>query len=343
MGSPATGNTIGIVSVVCLAAIAKPRTIGFMSATARSARAQQPAMPVIGFVGSDSPDLYADRLRAFRLGLKVTGFIEGQSVATEYRWAEGRNDRLPALTTDLLRRQVAVIVAPTTHSALAAKAATETIPIVFFVAGDPVELGLVTSRNRPGGNLTGATTLTLEVGAKRLELLHEMVPTATIIGLLVNPTSPNIAEAQSRDLQIAGRALGLQVHVLSASTDLDFDTVFANVAQLRAGGLVISSDSFFFSRSEQLAALAARHAVPAIYGFRESATAGGLIRYGGSLTESFRWVGIYTGRILKGDKPGDLPVQQSTKLGLIINLKGATAIGLEFPAALITRADDVIE
>jgi putative ABC transport system substrate-binding protein len=308
-----------------------------------AARAQQPAMPVIGFVGSDSLGLYADRLRAFRLGLKAAGYIEGQNVAIEYRWAEGQNDRLPALMADLARREVVVIVAPTTPSALAAKAATKTIPIVFFVAGDPVELGLVASLNRPGGNLTGATTLTLEVAPKWLELLHEMVPTATIMALLINPTSPNLAEAQSRDLQTAARSLGLQVHVLHASTDRDFDGVFATVAQLRAGGLVISSDSFFFSRSEQLAALAARHTVPAIYGFRESAAAGGLMSYGGSLAESFRWVGVYTGRILKGEKPGDLPVQQSTKVELIINFKAATALGLEVPATLLTRADEVIE
>jgi putative ABC transport system substrate-binding protein len=316
---------------------------GVAAALPLAALAQQPGMPTIGFVGSDSPHLYADRLRAFRLGLKVTGFIEGQNVAIEYRWAEGRNDRLPALTADLVSRQVTVIVATTTPSALAAKATTKTVSIVFFVAGDPVELGLVASLNRPGGNLTGATTLTLEVGPKRLELLHEMVPNAMIIALLVNPTSPNLAEAQSRDLQAAARVLGLQVHVLRASADRDFDAVFASVAQLRAGALVVSSDSFFFSRSEQLAALAARHSVPTIYGFRESAAAGGLMSYGGSLAESHRWLGVYTGRILKGEKPANLPVQQSTKVELIINLKAAAAIGLEVPPALITRADDVIE
>jgi putative ABC transport system substrate-binding protein len=205
------------------------------------AHAQQPAeLPTIGFVGSDSPDLYADRLRAFRLGMKVAGFIEGQNVAIEYRWAEGRNDKLPALTADLVGRQVYVIVATTTPSAIAAKSATKTIPIVFFVAGDPVELGLVESLNRPGGNLTGATTLTLEVGQKRLELLHEMVPKANIIALLVNPSSPNLAEAQSRDLQTAADQLGLQLHVLHASTEGEFDPGFSRVAQLRAGGLVIS-------------------------------------------------------------------------------------------------------
>ena len=309
-----------------------------------AARAQQPGkLPTIGFVGSDSPDLYADRLRAFRLGLKSTGFIEGQNVAIEYRWAEGRNDNLPALTTDLVHRQVAVIVAPTTPSVLAAKAATETIPIVFFVAGDPVDLGLVASLGRPSGNLTGATTLTLEVGPKWLQLLHEMVPNATSLALLINPTSPNLAETQSRDLQTAARSRGLQLHVLRASSDADFETAFESVARLRAAGLVISSDSFFFSRSNQLATLAARHAVPAIFGFREFVAAGGLMSYGGSLAESFRWVGVYTGRIVKGEKPADLPVQQSTKIELFINLKTAQALGLEVPPTLLTRADEVIE
>jgi putative ABC transport system substrate-binding protein len=316
---------------------------GAAAAWPLAARAQQSAKPVIGFVGSDSPDLYADRLRAFRLGLKDTGYVEGQNVAIEYRWAEGRNDRLPALTADLIQRQVAVIVATTTPSALAAKVATKTVPIVFFVAGDPVELGLVASLNRPGGNLTGATTLTLEVGPKRLELLHQMIPTATVIALLVNPTSPNLAEAQSRDLQTPARILGLQIHVLRASTDRDFDTVFATLAELRAGGLVVSSDSFFFSRSEQLAVLAARHAVPAIYGFRESAVAGGLMSYGGSLADSHRWIGVYAGRILKGEKPSDLPVQQSTKVELIINLKTAKTLGLEVPPTLLARTDEAIE
>jgi putative ABC transport system substrate-binding protein len=309
-----------------------------------AARAQQPGkLPTIGFVGSDSPDLYADRLRAFRLGLKSTGFIEGQNVAIEYRWAEGRNDKLPALTTDLVHRQVAVIVATTTPSVLAAKAATETIPIVFFVAGDPVDLGLVASLGRPSGNLTGATTLTLEVGPKWLQLLHEMVPNATSLALLINPTSPNLAETQSRDLQTAARSRGLQLHVLRASSDPEFETAFESVARLRAAGLVISSDSFFFSRSNQLATLAARHAVPAIFGFREFVAAGGLMSYGGSLAESFRWVGVYTGRIVKGEKPADLPVQQSTKIELFINLKTAQALGLEVPPTLLTRADEVIE
>jgi putative ABC transport system substrate-binding protein len=308
-----------------------------------AARAQQPAMPVIGFLGSDSPDLYTDRLRAFRQGLKETGYVEGQNLAIEYRWAEGRNDQLSALVADLVRREVAVIAAFTTPSALAVKAATSTIPIVFFTAGDPVALGLVASLNRPGGNLTGTTTLTLEVGAKWLQLLHEMVPTATTFALLVNPTSPNLAEAQSKDLQDAARILGLQIHVLHASTDNDLDTAFATLVRLRAGGLVISSDSFLFARSEQLAALAVRHAVPTIFGFREFAAAGGLMSYGANLRDQDRTMGVYTGRILKGEKPADLPVQQATKIELVINLKTANTLGLTVPPTLLTRADDVIE
>jgi putative ABC transport system substrate-binding protein len=317
---------------------------GSAAAWPLAARAQQPvAMPTIGFAGGDSPDQWAVLLRAFRLGLKATGFIEGQNVAIEYRWTEGRNDKLPALTADLVSRQVAIIVAPTTPSVLAVKAATKTIPIVFFTAGDPIDLGLVTSLRRPDSNLTGATTLTLEVGQKWVQLLHEMVPNATSLALLINPTSPNLAKAQSSDLQTAAHGLGLQLHVLQASTDRDFDGAFASVTRLQAGGLVISSDSFFFSQSHQLATLALQHAVPSIFGFREFVTAGGLMSYGGSLTESFRWVGVYTGRILKGEKPADLPVQQSTKIELFINLKTAQALGLEVPPTLLTRAEDVIE
>ena len=317
--------------------------LGGAAALPLAARAQQSAMPVIGFLGSDSPDLYADRLRAFRQGLKETGYIEGQNVAVEYRWADGRNDRLPALAGDLVRRQPAAIVTPTTPATLASKEATATIPIIFFVAADPVALGLVASLNRPGGNITGTTTLTLEVGRKWPQLLQEMVPAATALALLVNPTSPVLADAQSKDLQAAARTLGLQIHVLHAATDRDFNDVFEGLVQLRAGGLIISSDLFFFTRSEQLAALAVRHTVPAIFGFREFAVAGGLMSYGGSVADAHRWLGIYTGRILKGEKPASLPVQQAVKVELIINLKTAKSLGLEIPPTLLARADEVIE
>ena len=316
---------------------------GAAAAWPMAAKAQQPAMPVVGLLHGGSPDLFANLVRAFRQGLKETGYIEGQNLAIEYRWAGGDNDKLAALATDLVHRRVALIGALTTPAALAAKAATATIPLVFFVAGDPVELGLVASLNRPGGNLTGTTTLTLEVGPKRLELLHQMIPTATNIALLVNPTSPNLAEAQVRDLRTAASAFGLQIHVLEASTERDFDTVFASLVQLRAAGLVISSDSFLFSRGEQLAALAARYGVAAIFPFRENAEAGGLISYGGSLADSHRLDGVYAGRILKGEKPADLPIQQSTKLELVINIKAAKALGIDVPLHLQQIADEVIE
>src|SRR5262245_5297342 len=310
-----------------------------------AARAQQPAMPVIGFLGGTSPEVYADRLSAFRQGLKEAGYVEGQNVEVDYIWAEGHNDRLPKLAAQLVRRQVAVIVAAGgTPSALAAKAATTTIPIVFGVAVDPVELGLVSSLNRPDRNLTGVTNLNVEVGPKRLELLRELLPSATIIAVLVNPTSPAIAEPFVRDLEASAPTLGLQLHVLHASTERDFDTVFATLVQLRAGALVISPDQLFFARIGQLAQLTLRHGMPAISQLRQFAAAGGLMSHGSSETEYYRPIGIYAGRILKGEKPSDLPVQQSTtKVELIINLKTANALGLTFPITLLGRADEVIE
>jgi putative tryptophan/tyrosine transport system substrate-binding protein len=309
-----------------------------------AAHAQQTALPVIGYLGSTSADLGSGRLRAFRQGLSEAGYVEGQNVAIEYRWADDQNDRLPALAADLVRRQVTVIALPnSTPAAQAAKAATTTIPIVFQVGTDPVAMGLIASLSRPSSNLTGVTSLNVELGSKRLELLHEIVPTATSIALLVNPTNPALAEALSRDVQAASGRLGLQLHILHASTERDFDAVFATLAQLRAGGLVIGTDPFLTSRMEQLAALALRHAVPAIYQYHEYAAAGGLMSYGGSFTDSSRQAGIYTGRILNGEKPADLPVVQSTKIELIINLKTAKALGLTFPPSLLGRADEVIE
>jgi putative ABC transport system substrate-binding protein len=306
-------------------------------------RAQQPAMPVIGFLSSRSRDGSAQYLAAFAQGLHQTGYVEGQNVAIEYRWAEGHYDRLPALAADLVSRQVTVVVAPeSTPGALAAKAATATIPIVFHVGGDPVALGIVPSISRPGGNITGVATISVEVGQKRLELLHELVPTASVIALLVNPASP-LAETLATEAHAAARTLGLNLHVLHASAERDFDTVFATLGQLRAGGLVIGSDVFFNTQSRQLAALALRFAVPTIYQYREFTAAGGLMSYGSSLTDPYRLVGLYAGRILNGEKPAELPVQQSTKVELIINLKAAGTLGLTVPLPLLGRADEVIE
>jgi putative ABC transport system substrate-binding protein len=308
-----------------------------------AARAQQPALPVIGFLGSESPDLWATRLRAFHQGLGETGYVEGRNVAIEYRWADGQYDRLPALAADLVRRQVTVIAATgAVPSVLAAAAASKTLPIIGTMAFDPVEAKLVASLSRPGGNVTGASNLNVELVPKRLELLHELIPTAKIIALLVNPTNP-AAVTQTSDLQTAARTFGLQLHVVQASAERDFDTAFATVVRLQAGALVIAGDGFLIARSELLAALAMRHAVPAIFQTREFVAAGGLMSYVSSVTDTYRTVGIYTGRVLKGEKPADLPVQQATKVELIINLKTAKALGLTVPLALLTRADEVIE
>jgi putative tryptophan/tyrosine transport system substrate-binding protein len=308
-----------------------------------AARAQQPAMPVIGFLNVASADGYRPMAAAFRQGLQESGYVDGQNVAIEYRWAEGRSDRLPAMAADLVHRQVTVIAATTTPAALAAKAASTTIPIVFEVGGDPIQLGLVASLRQPGGNVTGVTNLNVEVAPKRLELLHELVPMATVFALLVNPTNPAIAERVSQEMELAARKFGLQLHTFHASTESDLEIVLGKLMELRAGGLVIGADAFFTSRSELLGALAVRHAVPAVYENRQFAAAGGLMSYGGGIIESYRLAGVYVARILKGEKPADLPVQQATKVELIINLKTAKALGITFPLTLLGRADEVIE
>jgi putative ABC transport system substrate-binding protein len=315
---------------------------GVAAAWPLAARAQQPAIPVVGFLGSralgDDPQL----LDAFRRGLAETGFVEGQTVAIEYRFAENQYDRLAALAADLVRRQVAVI-AGNGPAAQAAKAATATIPIVFTAGFDPVEVGLVANMNRPGGNITGVSIQDVELGPKRLGLLHELVPAARVFAVLVNPSDPARAETIVRGLQAAADTLGLQLQVLHASTDLDFEAVFARLGQLGAGGLVIGGEPFFNSRSGQLGALTVRHAMPAIYQLRAFAAAGGLMSYGASLTDSYRLCGVYTGRILRGEKPGDLPIQQATRVELVINLKTAKALNLAIPSTLLVNADEVIE
>jgi putative tryptophan/tyrosine transport system substrate-binding protein len=308
-----------------------------------TARAQQSAMLVVGYLSPRVEGADPDLLAAFRQGLKDFGYVEGQSVAIEYRFAAGQYDRLPGMAADLVRRQVAVIAAPGgPPTVLAAKAATATIPIVFLIGSDPVEMGLVAGLKRPGGNITGVVTLNVELAPKRLELLRELAPSATTMALLVNPTNPSAA-AVSRDVQAAARVLGIELHVLHASTEGDFDRAFAAVAQRRAGALIIGTDVFFNSRAQQLGSLALRHRVPAIYQYREFVAAGGLASYGGSLTDLFYQVGAYTGRILKGDKPAELPVQQATKAELIINLDTAKALGVTVPLALLARADEAIE
>jgi putative tryptophan/tyrosine transport system substrate-binding protein len=307
------------------------------------ARAQPASLPVIGLLSSATASgLWLLNVAAFRQGLSDAGYIEGRNVAIEARWADDQYDRLPTMAADLTQHRVAVIAAFTTPAATAAKAATATIPIVFTTISDPVQIGLVASLNRPGGNVTGITLLAVEVGPKLLELLHEAVPSATIMALLVNPTNPNAA-TQSRNLQMAAGTLGLQLHVLNASTERDFDTVFAKLRELRAGALMIGQDAFFNAQGGQLGALSVRNAVPAIYVNRGFAAAGGLMSYGASQNDAYRQAGIYAGRILKGEKPVDLPVVQSTKFELTINLKTAKALGLNMPLPLLGRADEVIE
>jgi putative ABC transport system substrate-binding protein len=308
-----------------------------------AAEAQQPVLPVIGLLGAATATAWAPFVAAFQRGLSETGYVEGRTVAIEPRWANGQYDRLPALAVELVRQQVSLIAALGGNaSALAAKAATTTIPIVFFSGVDPVQAGLVAGLSRPGGNITGVTSLGVEVGPKRLELLHELIPTATVIAVIGNPTNPS-THIQIRDLHAAARTLGLRLHVLSASNEREIEVAFAASAQLNANALVIAPDNYLNSVSELLAALALRHAMPTIYAYHEFAAAGGLMTYGGSNIDASRLIGAYAGRILKGEKPADLPIQQSTRVELIINLKTAKALGITVPLSLLGRADQVIE
>jgi putative ABC transport system substrate-binding protein len=320
------------IAAVGAAALAWPLTV----------RAQQPATPVIGYLGGTTAREWAPYVNAFRQGLSETDFVEGRNVAIEYRWAEGQYDRLPAMAADLVDRQVTVITTAGTPAALAAKAATVRTPIVFSTIGDPVQIGLVASLSHPGGNVTGATQLNVEIGPKLLELMHEVVPTATSIALLVNPTNPT-AQTLSGELQAAAGALGLELHVLNASTEAEIDLAFATLVRLRAGGLVLGGDAFINAHSKQIAVLARHHAVPSIYQGRVYAEAGGLMSYGGSAADAYRQAGVYTGRILKGGKPSDLPVVQATKVEMILNLSTAKALGITLPLSLLGRADEVIE
>ena len=303
----------------------------------------QGGMPVIGFMHTASADRFTHLVSAFRAGLKEAGYIEGQNVVIEYRWAEGQYDRLPKFAADLVARQVSVLAATGgDQSGLAAKATNTTIPIVFEVGGDPVQLGLVASLNRPGGNLTGTTLLSAELAPKRLELLHDLVPKAINVALLVNPTSPD-ADAQAKELQAVAPAVGMQVQVFQAGNDSDLDDAFAAMAERNANALVLQADPFFTNRRDRLVSLANRHAIPAMYPFREFATAGGLMTYGADIAEVFRETGVYTGRILRGQSPADLPVLQPTKFDLVLNLKAAKALGITVPLTLQMTANDVIE
>jgi putative tryptophan/tyrosine transport system substrate-binding protein len=306
------------------------------------AQSQQPAMPVIGLLSSASSHDYEPMIAQFRKGLSEAGFIEGQNVRIEYRWADEQYDRLPALADQLVRDQVALILAATTPAALAAKPATKTIPIVFAIGGDPVRTGLVESLSRPGGNLTGAAHINVETAPKRLELLHELLPTQQIVGLLINPTNP-LSGPVVAAVQTAASSLGVQLHVLHARTDEEIDGVFVSLSGLKVGALVIGTDPFFTSRAEKLGALSLRFKMPAIYQYRTFTEAGGIMSYGGSITDSYYHAGLYAGRILKGEKPADLPIQLSTKVELFLNLKSAEALAIKPPLSLLGRADEVIE
>jgi ABC-type uncharacterized transport system substrate-binding protein len=307
-----------------------------------AARAQQPAMPVIGYLNNGSPESDASRLTGLRRGLNEIGYVEGRNFVIEYRWAGNQADRLPALAADLVQLRVTVIVAAGLLPALAAKAATTSIPIVFNVAADPVQLGLVASLNRPGGNLTGTNSLIGELGAKGLAVLHELMPSIATIGFLENPNNP-VSGLMRRDVLAAAPVVGLKVQILKAGTDREIDAAFVSLVQAQTGALLVGNDPLFNSRIEQLVALAARHAIPTMYSWREFVVAGGLISYGLSLIENYRQTGLYTGRILKGEKPVDMPVMQTTKLELAINLKTAKALGLDVPPSLLSIADEVIE
>jgi len=315
---------------------------GGVAAWPLAARAQQSTMPVVGFVNIGSAEGYAPQVSAFLKGLTEAGYVDGQNVAIEYRWANGQYDRLAALVDDLVRRRVWVIAATSTPANLVAKAATTTIPIVFTTGGDPVKLGLVTSLGRPGGNVTGVTQMTGEVAPKRVELAHELVPRATAFGMLINPTNP-LAETVKRDSQAAALKLGLQLNVLHASTDAELDKAFTAFREMHVGALVIGTDAFFNNRLEQLAALAIRNSLPAVYEYHQFVAAGGLLSYGGSIIDSYRLAGGYVGRVLKGEKPADLPVQQASKIELLLNLKTAKTLGITVPQSIQNRADEVIE
>jgi putative ABC transport system substrate-binding protein len=313
-----------------------------------AARAQQAATPVMGFLNSGSADQLADRVAAFRNGLQVSGYVEGRNAAIEYRWADGHYDQLPALAADLVRRRVAVIAAAgATPTGLAAKRASTTIPVVFQMGADPIAMGLVASLSRPGGNVTGVYSLSGELNPKRLELLHEAIPNARSLGLLLNPSNPvwltDMAQNALRGMEAEAQSFGIQLHVMRTPDESDFNPAFASLVQSGAGGLMIAADPLFSNRRELIAALQLRHRLPTIYQDREFAAAGGLMSYGGSTMDQYRLVGVYTGRILKGEQPADLPVQQTTKVELTINLKTAKALGVTFPLALLTRADEVIE
>jgi len=307
--------------------------------------AQQAAMPVVGYLGSESPDMYADRFSAFRQGLSESGYVEGRNVAIEYLYAEGQYNRLPGLVAELVRRGVAVIIATPATAALAAKAATTTIPIVFSSGVDPVKAGLVSSLNRPGGNLTGVSQLTLELEPKRMEILHEMIPNAGVVGVLISdtPTADTLAGPEVTAIQTAARTIGQEILVLYANTEREIDIAFATLVQRQASALLVGAGAFLMTQRDQIVELAAHHAVPAIYSYRDFTAVGGLVSYGTSLPDVHRQLGVYAGRILKGERPADLPVVQPTKFELVINLKTAKALGLEIPPTLLATADDVIE